>query len=969
MNRYLSDFRQSLETGFINRDVHSDHSYRPQFLVNDKLKGVKVLSSILNELNACTEFWFSVAFVTQSGIATLIETLKDLEDKGIKGKILVSQYLNFTQPEALSRLISFSNIEVRIDINNNFHSKGYLFKQLDHYNLIVGSSNLTASALCSNKEWNLKVSAKFDSDIMERTLHEFSTSFNGASVVDYEFISNYKLIYFRQRLLTSKLVKPSSDVCIEPNMMQKEALLNLKHLREENKSKALLISATGTGKTYLSAFDIKSVNPKRVLFVVHRLNIAKAAMKTFKSIFGDSKSMGLFSGSKKDLYADFVFSTVQTISKDSYMHWFSPNRFDYIVIDETHRAGANSYQRVLDYFTPSFLLGMTATPERMDGLDIFKLFDHNIAYEIRLHSAMEANMLSPFHYYGVTDIQLNGETLKEKADFRHLVSEERANRIVEKAKFYGCDDGEVRGLVFCSGIEEASELSSRFNERGYNTLALCGNDSESVRESAIARLELEACEEKLDYIFTVDIFNEGIDIPRVNQIILLRPTQSAIIFIQQLGRGLRKVDNKDYLTVIDFIGNYEKNYLVPVALFGDTSYNKDRLRKLMAGGNCGIPGDSTINFDRISKEQIFKAIDSANMQMKKDLVHDYSLLKYKIGRMPMMMDFIEHGSRDPQLYINYSRSYFNFVAGQEKEIKSELDAKEMKLLELFSREINNSKRVEESLILKELLIDGELSVSELKEIVRSKYNYILDDASIVSCVANLNFEFVTERVNKKLVSSREANDLHIAKLEGDIISIDRSLEKALKKVIFREFLRDSILYSIHTYDFDFSKSVYNDGFILYKKYSRKDVFRLLNWVQNPVAQNVGGYLKSPDGSNCPIFVTYHKDEGISSTTKYEDHFVNNVLFSWMSKNKRNLESPDVKVIMNYRDGLRLPLFIQKSNDEGLEFYYMGDLTPIDDSFTQAFMTSDNDKKVSVVKVDFKLSHPVEDALYGYLTCS
>ena len=340
--------------------------------------------------------------------------------------------------------------------------------------------------------------------------------------------------------------------------------------------------------------------------------------------------MGLYSGEKRELDCDFIFSTIQTISKAEHLGSFKKDHFDYIIIDETHRSGADSYLRLLNYFQPKFLLGMTATPERTDGNDIFKLFDHNIAYEIRLHRAMEEQLLCDFHYYGVTDLFIENKAQEDKAYFNRLISNERVYRIIEKARFYGCDNGITRGLIFCSRTSEANELSKLFNDQGFKSVALTGESSEEERIKAIELLETDNINEKLDYIFTVDIFNEGIDIPKVNQIIMLRPTDSSIVFIQQLGRGLRKLPSKNYLTIIDFIGNYTNNYLIPIALYGDTSFNKDSLRKLITDGSRSIPGASTINFDEISKNMIFQSIDSSNLQLYADLKKDYKLLKYKL---------------------------------------------------------------------------------------------------------------------------------------------------------------------------------------------------------------------------------------------------------------------------------------------------------------------------------------------------
>ena len=738
-------------------------------------------------------------------------------------------------------------------------------------------------------------------------------------------------------------------------------------MRLSGKQKALLISATGTGKTYLSAFDVKKFNPKNFLFVVHRLNIAQAAMRAYKVIFGSAKSMGIYSGKRRELEADFIFSTIQTISKEENLRQFDPCHFEYIVIDETHRAAADSYQNIFNYFKPAFLLGMTATPERTDDLEIFKLFDYNIAFEIRLHRALEENLLSPFHYYGVTDIIVDGKILEENADFNLLASKERIDRILEKADIYGCDNGKVRGLIFCSSLLESKALSDGFNLRGLKTISLSGVDNDDQRSRAISMLETN----ELQYIFTVDIFNEGIDIPTVNQIIMLRPTQSAIVFVQQLGRGLRKIDDKDYLTVIDFIGNYKNNFLVPIALYGDTSFNKDALRKYMVSGSSLIPGTSTINFDEISRAKIFEAIDAANMQLKRDLVKDYKLLRERLGRIPKMIDFIEQGSRDPQLFIKYSRSYFNFVEELEGELKGLLDSRQRKLLELFANEINNSKRVEESIILKHLLNSGTLDIGTFKAQIKDDYGYEVSSQTIDSCLNNLNFKFITENKDKKLCTVHDIYGINVVKKEGNKFIIDKSFSRIIENATVLKFLLDNAEYAIQTFNKLFIKLKFTEGFVLYRKYSRKDVFRILNWQSNPLAQNVGGYMISSNKDNCPIFVNYHKEDSISSTTKYEDGFINSSLFEWMSKSSRYLQSPDVTAILNAKNGLRLPLFIKKYNNkedkDDKEFYFMGDVIPIENSAVQAFMPDDSGKQVSVVKIVFSMIHPVEDAIYEYIT--
>jgi len=951
---------ESIQTGFIDKSIPSDKNYRPQLLTNDHRVGKKVLWTIQQELDQCDEFWFSVAFITTGGVATIINTLVELEKRNIKGKVLASQYLNFTDPEALKRLKKFSNIELKIAIEGDFHSKGYLFRKGDYYNLIIGSSNLTQTALCSNKEWNLKVSGTKDSELINQAILEFNKEFESSAHVTNDLITNYSFLWNSRKLLNNDILEKETHVDAfrpKPNLMQRDALKNIENLREKNKKKALLISATGTGKTYLSAFDVEKFKPKKFLFVVHRLTIAEEAMKTFKRLLGDNIKMGVYSGGTQEIDADYIFSTVQTISKPEHLEKFDKNHFDYIVIDETHRAGADSYKRLMEYFSPEFLLGMTATPERTDGEDIFKLFDYNIAYEIRLNKALEEDMLCPFHYYGVTDLIVDGKPIDDKTEFRYLVAEERVKNIIEKIELYSCDSGSTRGFIFCSRQEECIELSRMLNDKGLKTVALTGKSGEKERQDAIDRLESDY--NKLDYIITVDIFNEGVDIPKVNQIIMLRPTQSAIIFIQQLGRGLRKINSKEYLTVIDFIGNYSNNFMIPIALFGDTTYNKDILRKLLSSGSSFIPGTSTINFDKVSKQRIFEAIDSANMQQLKDLRNDYRLLKYKIGRVPLMVDFLEHGSRDPIQFVDSKDSYYNFVSAIEEEFRGKLNRDQIKILKLYSNDINNARRVEESIILDEIIEKSHCCINGFKSLIFEKFGYHVDDSTISSCINNLNSGFTS--------NEKDRLDNSIVNLSDGKILPEKYFLKQLENSYFKLFLEDSINYAIKTYTSEFKKDRFIDGFQLYKKYTRKDVFRILNWDRNPVAQNVGGYIISKDNSNCPIFVTLEKEEDISSSTKYLDGFINPNEFEWMSKSNRRLTSKDVQAIKNYKTGLRLPLFIKKNNDEGIEFYYMGDIIPIEDSFEETTMLNDRGKQVPVVKINFNMKSPVEMNLYNYLT--
>tara|TARA_Y100001970_G_scaffold31252_1_gene38781 strand:- start:1778 stop:4699 length:2922 start_codon:yes stop_codon:yes gene_type:complete len=967
-NSYIENLQKSLITGFINKSIASDTELSPQLILNDKKGGTTVLSEILKELENCNQFWFSVAFLTTDGLSTITEHLKTLQNKGISGKILVSEYLHFTHPEALRKLLLFKNIESKIIQHNfKFHQKGYLFESGNKNSIFIGSSNLTSSALQVNSELNIKLKTTTESQLSHDLIKEFQTTFDNAISIDQKYIHEYAKTFIETEKKYFEKIREKKDFKpLSPNKMQEEALNNLSKLRYTNIKKSLLISATGTGKTILSAFDVKQMNAKRCLFVVHRRNIAIKAMKEFQKVFGDTKSFGIYSGDQKDNTSDFIFSTIQTISRDHDLKNFDPNHFDYIIIDETHRAGADSYQNLLDYFKPKFLLGMSATPERTDDFDIFETFDNNVCYEIRLNDAMEHNLVSPFHYFGVTDITVNGHLIEENANFNDLVAEERVSQIIEQINFYGTDNGITRGLIFCSKVEEAKYLSEIFNTKGFNTVSLSGENSESERLEAIRKIESENLSDKLDYIFTVDIFNEGIDIPKINQVVLLRPTQSSIVFIQQLGRGLRLESDKEYLTIIDFIGNYQNSYLVPIALFGDKSYNKDHLRKLMVNGSIQIPGSSTINFDEITKNRIFESINTSNLSLRRDLRIDYNYLKKMLGRMPMMVDFIEYGGRDPKHFIDNMRSYYNFVLSEEKQNYEKLiiPSAEIKLLEIFSQHINNGIRVEESILLQYLIDNNQILIDDFINEIFAKFNFKPSLETINSVLNNLNLNFMTERVksSSQNMPIGESSGFKVLNLINNLISIDPFFQNSLSNNTFKKFLTDNIEYSIKTFQSKLNKNTMNDGFILYEKYERKDIFRILNWPQNPNAQNVGGYQISKDKSNMAIFVTYDKSDEISETIQYDDKFISKSEFSWVSKNNRTINSPEIKWLQNHSIETRIPLFVKKSDDEGKSFYYLGELTPIKNSFIEE--SSDIQK---VVRVNFQINPNVHDDIFEYIS--
>ncbi|MBU3659358.1 MAG: DUF3427 domain-containing protein [Flavobacteriales bacterium] len=963
--------QNSVTTGFVDDKFDSLLDYRPSILTNEPIINEKVLSTILDELRTCESFFLSVAFITSGGISSLFGTLLDLQIKGVKGKILVSEYLNFTEPEALRKILQLSNVELKIARNTDFHSKGFLFTHKSYYTIIIGSSNITHGALTKNKEWNLKVTAHKDSELFKNTIKEFENVFDKSHEVNEEYLERYAFVYNSERKLRQGLRKALLDVDdkkILPNEMQIKALQNLKNLRSLGKNKALLVSATGTGKTFLSAFDVAQVNPNRMLFLVHRKNIAQKALESYQLILNNKKTLGLYSGNTKNSNANYLFSTVQTFSRDEHLTNFSPDSFDYIVIDETHRASASSYQKIMNYFKPKFLLGMTATPERTDGLDIFALFDYNIASEIRLHDALANDMLVPFHYFGIADIEVNGKLLDESASIHDLNKIDRVNHIIENLILFGTDDGINRGLVFCSRQEECIFLSNEFNNKGFKSIALTGNSSEEERSRAIDLLETDDFEIKLDYIFTVDIFNEGIDIPRVNQIVMLRPTQSAIIFVQQLGRGLRKREGKSYVTVIDFIGNYQNNFLVPIALFGDKTFVKDNLRKLVHRPEKSIIGASTIYFDRIVKEKIFHSIDTGKLQEKRRLVEDYKILKGKLGRIPTMMDFVNHGERDPYQYISNYNSYYSFLLGMKEDIAS-IDEYTLQLLGFLSKEVLNPIRFLDIYLFKTIIECGKISFEDFKDQYEKSTQIEFDNSTFNHAITLINGHFNTVMVNKKMVKVGIHNNYELILFKDGILKAGYTLQNLLTNRHIKSYLLDLCQYSIETISLDNLEYINND-FISNKRYSRKDVFRILKWNENPNPQSVGGYMIEKNKKDCAIFVNYHKEDKIAASTKYHDRFISRSEFVWMSKNKRYLKSTDVNTILSQEElKMRIPLFVKKNNSEGLEFYYLGNMIVKKETAIEKLIPDDKGNKVSVVEMFFLLDNPVEKSLYDYLVNS
>lgn len=967
----LTELENGLSTAFIDEGVSSNLAYKPQFISNNYKEGRKVLSSIEEELLACEQFCISVAFITTNGITPLLQTLKELEEKNIPGRILTTDYLNFSEPKALQKLEELKNIELRMfcvrESGMGFHTKGYIFEKDEMYRIIVGSSNMTLSALTKNKEWNTRIVSTNQGEYAREIVDEFESLWNSGFSKRYdEFIEDYKVKY--ELIKKQKAIAKQDEILsleqyrLQPNKMQVRFIKNLKEILSAGERKALLISATGTGKTYASAFGVREENPEKILFLVHREQIAKQAIKSYQKVFGKTKSFGLLSGHDKNYEADYLFCTMQMMAKEETLSRYSKDEFEIIVIDEVHRAGAESYQRIMKYFEPRLWLGMTASPDRTDGFDIYRMFDHNIAYEIRLQQALEEDLLCPFHYFGITDLEIDGEVFDDNAgvrNFSNLVCDERVNYIIKQTEYYGYSGDRVKGLIFCSRKEEAMELSKKFNERGLKTAFLCGNDSQEKREECIERLTSNVKEDFLDYIFTIDIFNEGVDIPEINQVIMLRPTESPVVFVQQLGRGLRKADGKEFVVILDFIGNYMNNFMIPVALSGDRSYNKDNMRKYISGGTRIIPGSSSIHFDEVSRKRIYASIDQAKTNGIKLLKESYQNLKYKLGHIPTLRDFDEHGEIDATKFFEKFGSYYAFLAKYEEDYEIRLSQEEESIIEYLSKKIAKGKRIHELLMLKQIKQGRNRLMKYFKVSMKKECNITVSKQEEESVILDLTNEFPKEEEKKKFKSCV----LIEQDAEGDY-QISKPFKEKLDNPVFSRIIFELVDFGLKRYYERYSDRYKETNLKLYEKYTYEDVCRLLNWKRNMNAQNIGGYFYDAATKTLPVFINYEKAE---DAIAYEDRFVSANKLIALSKHPRKITSSDVTHIYKKskedKDN-KIYLFVRKNKDdkETKEFYFLGEIYAVGDPLPIHMETTNDD----AFEITYHLDVPVREDIYDYI---
>lgn len=774
------------------------------------------------------------SFVMKSGVEVLTEALRKAAEKNVDIKLCTGDYLYITQPDALERLYNIHpNIEIRLwkSAGKSFHPKAYLFERESDGVMVVGSSNMSRSALTSGVEWSLLVKESVGEEAFSEAIDQFLHIYMNESTqsINLETIKQYRQEYEEFHQTHSNLVrtwtkqeeiemmipsmqegygsKSGAQVEVEPaapyetkivpRFAQVPALEQLENTLEEGYNKAMVVMATGLGKTYLAAFFVERF--KRVLFIAHLEEILNQAEKSFQRVIKD-KTTGIYNGKKKEGEKDVVFASIQTLSRKRHLEIFSPDDFDLIIVDEFHHAAANSYQKVLDYFNPNFLLGITATPDRNDFRDIYSICDGNVAYRIDFMEAIQRGWLSPFHYYGVYDdtdysqVRWIGNKYDREELAQVQLREELASNILEAWKRYK----KTRTIVFCSSIRQGVFLSTYFNQNGFNTISLHSETKDISRAEAIQQLDRNT----LDAIFTVDLFNEGVDIPSVDTLLFVRPTESLTIFTQQIGRGLRLHEQKEHCTVIDLIANY-RNVDVKMQMLQVGGSTK-------AGGTQPIlPNGCAVKFE-LEAKQLLDELAKKKMPRKEKLLYSYQTVKMELGHRPTYLELHKLGTEESKEYRQEFKSYVGFLAWAD-----ELSVQEKEVFMQYEAWLQEVERTGMAKSYKMLLLSAMLERGEEKwyhpispqEVAPFFHHFLMEKEyrkriDFSDKQAQRMWEYDEEKVSKLIVTMPMTkwcgSSKGLLSFDGNVFSINMDIRKEDEDLLFR-WTQEICEYRLHTY--------------------------------------------------------------------------------------------------------------------------------------------------------------------------
>ena len=889
------------------------------------------LNKIKDNLKKCNAFSFSVSFIKKAGLVLLEREIEEALERGVKGRIITSTYQNFTDIGSLEQFYAwqkeYDNFECHLDYecfgDNGFHTKGYLFEYDDSIEFIVGSSNITRFALLKNFEWNVSLVSKDNLNSYNDALTEFELIWDKTLELDSKIIEKYRLqLDYAIEKWDMDYVN-AMDAKINPNSMQRKALRELRRYRDTGVKKALIISATGSGKTYLSAFDARNFGAKRLLYIVHRESILKDAKESFIKVFGAERTYGFYTGNENSLEADFIFATSNMLGR--HLDSFKKDEFDYIIYDEVHHVVAETGKKIFEYFEPEFILGLTATPERMDNQDIFTLFDQNVPFELRLRDAINNDLVVPFHYYGIRD-QLVDYSSKDKMTIAKNIAEQNNIEFIKtQIEKYRKPGEKLKCIAFCTNIQSCRLMAEELYEEGYHTISLIGINDTGVRIKAFK--DLQDDNNLLEIICTVDILNEGVDIPQVNMVLFLRPTESQTVFIQQLGRGLRKYPGKDYVTVLDFIGNnYDRAVQIAMALgtLGKTTYMEKAYLKEMIRTNfksLDIP-QVKIEIDDLSKEEIINFIDKTNFNSRVFLEKDYKNFKSYInnGSYPTHMDFLNSDVSPDLIRIikstfsgSKNKSYYNFLKKINEVTIPMFDEKQISFINNME-DLLPLARLDEYLIIEQAIKENTIDLKRTEGI-----NEHITDKTLENAYNNL-----------KSLRIVENSDIDLTNLsDGD----------------FKDYLLDTLNYGIVRYNREFGE--YKGLFKLYRNYYKEQASRIM--LKNGILQK-GTYYEDDIAY---VFAGIKKGE--EGRLNYKDKFINDKVFQWESI--ANVSESEKEHLRNSK---KVHLFIRKMENEDTvtlpyTYFGLGTFTNERDSYTE-----EDGRKHSTLLYDIVLDDKVPE---------